>query len=139
MPQHPPDDEEDSSHSSSHNDNGMMEFEPVEPMDEMGGGGMNGMGIDFEPVDFGGGHSSGHGGSGHSSGHGGKKSGKRPADAESFMTEGQAMVRARELGLSAIHSHETTRGTMYMPGKSHSKLNKALEERGVRPVKMPGR
>lgn len=125
MPKHPRDtDDEESSHDSNHNTL-MGDFEPIDPM---GSGGENGFGIDFEMTDP----------IADSSGSD-QTPEKRPASAESFAMAEAAQMRARELGLSGIHSHETMRGTMYMPGRTHSKLNKALEKRDRRPVKMPRR
>jgi len=61
-----------------------------------------------------------------------------------FRTEAEARGAAAELGLDGTHRHEQdhdndgTKETVRMPGKNHSKLNKALTERGLEPTMVPG-
>jgi len=61
-----------------------------------------------------------------------------------FRSEAEARGAAAELGLDGTHRHEQdhdndgTKESVSMPGKNHSKLNKALTERGLEPTMMPG-
>lgn len=45
---------------------------------------------------------------------------------------------ARDFDLNGVHKHQKNGKTIYMPGKSHKKLNKALRARNLPPTPIPG-
>jgi len=47
------------------------------------------------------------------------------------------MSVAQDFDLSGVHKHEMKGETIYMPGKTHKKLNKQLRERNLPPAKKP--
>jgi len=47
------------------------------------------------------------------------------------------MSVARDFDLSGVHKHEMKGETIYMPGKTHKKLNKQLRKRNLPPAKKP--
>ena len=57
-------------------------------------------------------------------------------DADVFDNPGEAMKRAKELGLDEIHTHKTNDGnTVYMPGKNHEEYMKKTTTKGPRHYK----
>jgi len=55
-----------------------------------------------------------------------------------YRTAEEARGAARDLGLSGTHSHTMSGERLFMPGKNHTKLNKALEKQGLPPTPVPG-
>jgi len=52
-------------------------------------------------------------------------------DADVFDNPGEAMKRAKELGLDEVHTHKTDDGkTVYMPGKTHEEYMKKTTTKG---------
>jgi len=49
------------------------------------------------------------------------------------------MSVARDFDLDGIHKHEMKGETIYMPGKTHKKLNKQLRKRNLPPAKKPSK
>jgi hypothetical protein len=56
---------------------------------------------------------------------------KKASGAEDiFDNPGEAMKRAKEMGLDGVHTHKDDKGkTVYMPGKSHEEYMKALKKK----------
>jgi hypothetical protein len=54
-----------------------------------------------------------------------------------FRSRAKAMSVARDFDLSGVHKHEMKGETIYMPGKTHKKLNKQLRKRNLPPAKKP--
>jgi len=55
-----------------------------------------------------------------------------------YDTRARAQRAADKLGLDGTHSHQMSGTTIYMPGRRHEPLNKALRDRGMRPTPVPG-
>jgi len=55
-----------------------------------------------------------------------------------YDTRARAQRAADKLGLDGTHSHQMNGTTIYMPGRRHEPLNKALRDRGMRPTPVPG-
>lgn len=49
-------------------------------------------------------------------------------DKDVFTTAEEAMARAKEIGCSEIHSHETENGIVYMPCKTHDEYGEKVDE-----------
>jgi hypothetical protein len=54
-----------------------------------------------------------------------------------FRSRAKAMSVARDFDLDGIHKHKMKGETIYMPGKTHKKLNKQLRKRNLPPAKKP--
>lgn len=57
-----------------------------------------------------------------------EESSSKQLEKDVFDNPQEAMKRAKELGLSGIHSHENDGMKIYMPGKNHEDYEKAIEE-----------
>tara|TARA_R100001163_G_scaffold50136_1_gene37738 strand:- start:106 stop:1575 length:1470 start_codon:yes stop_codon:yes gene_type:complete len=59
-----------------------------------------------------------------------KKKKKSYGSKDIFDNPGEAMKRAKEMGLDGVHTHKDDKGkTVYMPGKSHEEYMKALKKK----------
>jgi len=55
-----------------------------------------------------------------------------------FRRADDALDAAMMLGLDGIHSHQMNGNTIYMPGKTHRKLNEQLSKLGLEQAGVPG-
>lgn len=55
-----------------------------------------------------------------------------------YNSKRKAKSVAERLGLSGVHQHQKNGRTIYMPGKNHKKLNRALKQENMPPAMKPG-
>ena len=67
---------------------------------------------------------------------------KEEVGKDSFDNPGEAAARAKEIGCTGIHSHDTPKGKVFMPCKTHSDYMNAIandddDEKYGKPHKKP--